>query len=451
MTPEEKTDITHLELHRAPLRWLAVPARIHVIGYKQGDDDRESIKQRFLELAQDFELSENNIVWHNDNAFARSGQKDLILKLDIQANHYTFQVWTKPAQKAKIDFAEIPDCPQDRNFNTGNKLTELDILLGADDLTTRLPELLPGVDTLGSRILDGKINVATNYQPDDRGRERYLIYPAGGKIDGDQAEFIVDNVVRLENNFHLLSLPRSVYAAANDRLRLIENAGSKELETIGAALSTAGTNTLKGWLNDLTAGFTELAKMTEEFNRHFADAVIYKDVLRTIFADFREKPLEGFAPLSAPILRSTTGISADYARLISRIDSVRKQKSGIISILRTKIDLIQRDQSFALQCSMHETTKAQMSMQQTIEGLYVFIVAFYLTELARIVFESLKERGWVSYSSNTMAAAFIPIAILAGLLLSGKAKHWREKLKRRQVVPGRMLKTPELGLGEEDG
>ncbi|MDP1809310.1 MAG: DUF3422 family protein [Actinomycetota bacterium] len=63
-------------------------------------------------------------------------------------------------------------------------------------------------------------------------------------------------------------------------------------------------------------------------------------------------------------------------------------------------------------------------MQTTIEGLYIFIVAFYLTELARIVFEALKEQGILKTSPNLLAAIFIPFAIGAGLVLSGKAGHW---------------------------
>ena len=67
---DKKTDATHLELHSVPLRWLAVPARVHVIGYQQGDEDSQAIKRRFLALVEEFGLSESNIVWHNNNAFA---------------------------------------------------------------------------------------------------------------------------------------------------------------------------------------------------------------------------------------------------------------------------------------------------------------------------------------------------------------------------------------------
>lgn len=72
-------------------------------------------------------------------------------------------------------------------------------------------------------------------------------------------------------------------------------------------------------------------------------------------------------------------------------------------------------------------------MQQTIEGLYVFIVAFYLTELARILFEALESRGIITYPPIILAAAFIPVAILAGLILSGKAKHWWQKIRARRL------------------
>ncbi len=428
----DNIDLTHLVLHGVPLCWLKVPARVHAIGYLRSNHDIEDIKKRFLSLASTFGLNPEDVIFTDTNAFARADKQNLILTLDIQNNHYTFQAWTRPKCQDDFTFGRLPDCPQDFHFDTAEKLTELDILLSDHDLSEKVPQLLPGIDTLGSYILGNDIKVFTNFQPDEHGRERYLIFPTTGNIKSEQSEVIIDNIIKLENNFHLLSLPRMKYNDALNRLRKIEDNGTKNLEVINKTLPDAATNILKTWLNQLTADFAELAKLAEESNRQFADTSTYKAAIHEVFSDFLEEPIENYAPLSTPVLRSTDKISSDHMNLLNRIDRSGKQKTSIISIIRTKIDLLQREQSFALQYSMNETSKAQMAMQQSVEGLYVFIVAFYLTELARIIFEALESRGIIHYSPNILAAYFIPVALLAGLLLSGKIKHWWKWIKNKR-------------------
>lgn len=432
MKVDNNIDLTHLELHNVPLCWLKVPARVHAIGYLRLNHDLDDIKKRFLTLTASFGLNPSDIIFAGATAFARVDKQNLILTLDIQNNHYTFQAWTRPKYHSDFTFGILPDCPKDFHFDTTEKLTELDILLSDHEMSEKVIELLPGIDTMGSHILGNNIKVFTNFQPDNQGRERYLIFPTTGRIKSEQSEIIIDNIIKLENNFHLLSLPQEKYKDAVNRLRKIEDNGTKNLETINNSLPNASTNTLKTWLNQLTADFAELAKLGEESNRQFADASTYKAAIHEVFADFLEEPIENYAPLSTPVLRSTDKISSEHMSLLNRIDRIGKQNTSIISIIRTKIDLLQRDQSFALQCSMNETGKTQMAMQQSIEGLYVFIVAFYLTELAKIIFEALDSRGIIHYSPNILAAYFIPVALLAGLLLSGKIKHWWKRIKYRR-------------------
>ena len=67
-------------------------------------------------------------------------------------------------------------------------------------------------------------------------------------------------------------------------------------------------------------------------------------------------------------------------------------------------------------------------MQKAIKGIYVFFVAFYLTELTLIVFEALHETHRTTYPPVVIAAMFIPLFILVGLVLSG-------------ILPGKMKDT----------
>jgi len=421
---QTQTDAAHQELHRVPQQYLAVPAHIHVVGY--ANDAAADRKAHFLALAERLGVEPPDIHWQETRAFAlRSTETGrLLLKLDVAGDHYTIQTWWM--ENAPPAFGRLPVYPKELDFPGEGKLTELDICwlgtaLSDEGVRARFE---PDTEILSSAVLGGKLHIATDYEPDHEGRERYLVFPVKKQVPGGQVEFIVDNIVRIENHFHLLYRPKINFDRSARALLAIETGSAEEMRALNSTLPTADTETLKESLHLLSAGFAQLATLNDEFQRHFSAAVTYKDILKTAFQAWREQALDGFLPLSAPVLRSSASIAGDYGQLLARVERVRRQKADIINILGTKIDLLERDQSMALQRSMNETAQSQMAMQMTIEGLYIFIVAFYLTELARIVFEALKEQGIVKASPNLLAALFIPVAIGAGLVLSGKAGHW---------------------------
>jgi len=428
-------DATHQELHRVPLQYLAVPAHIHVAGFVLPGEGSPVGREHFLKLAGQLNISAADVRWQGQRAWATKSVDGgrLLLKLESAPAHYTIQIWW--ADGAEPGFGRIPAYPEGFDLQGDAKLTELDICwMSAPPTETAISDCFePDTEILSSAVLGGKLTIATNYEPDGEGRERYLVFPVKEQAQPGQAEFIVDNIVRIENHFHLLYRPKINYEDALRVLIEIESGSAAETRRLNENLPTATTDVLKVSLHELSAGFAQLATLNNEFQRHFSDAVNYKDILKTAFRAWREQPLANYLPLSAPVLRSSLAISGDYGQLLARVERVRKQKSDVINILRTKIDLLERDQSMTLQRNMHETAKSQMTMQVTIEGLYIFIVAFYLTELARIVFEALKERGVIETSPSLLAAFFIPVALAAGLILSGKAGHWLHRFRSKKT------------------
>lgn len=146
--------------------------------------------------------------------------------------------------------------------------------------------------------------------------------------------------------------------------------------------------------------------------------------MRNIFRVWQEESAGEPHLLSHFMLLNIEGLGDDYHRLSQRIDGIRKEMMDIITMLRTKIDLITQEQSLELQRSVDETTKTQVRLQHTVEGLSVIVLAYYMTALAKIVFDTVEKKDLLPYSSYTMTAIFIPAAILISLFLTGKARKW---------------------------
>jgi uncharacterized membrane-anchored protein len=101
---------------------------------------------------------------------------------------------------------------------------------------------------------------------------------------------------------------------------------------------------------------------------------------------------------------------------------------GIISIIRARVDLILEGQNLTLLQSVDKTTKSQVILQHTVEGLSVIVIAYYLAGLAGIIFKGLSEMGWLK-NPHIASAVFVPVAIgLAFVITTVSKKYLRKRL-----------------------
>ncbi|MGQ9782260.1 MAG: hypothetical protein ACUVQ8_08515 [Nitrososphaeria archaeon] len=82
----------------------------------------------------------------------------------------------------------------------------------------------------------------------------------------------------------------------------------------------------------------------------------------------------------------------------------------VLDSVRTYLGIKQKKMNIAEQTSSREQLICLVSLQEILRELEVLIIAFYLTEIARIVFEALYKE-----SAGLMTVAFIPAALLASI------------------------------------
>jgi uncharacterized membrane-anchored protein len=139
-----------------------------------------------------------------------------------------------------------------------------------------------------------------------------------------------------------------------------------------------------------------------------------------------EKPLESFRPVSDFVLGGITGVAEGYQQLLKRIDTLRGGFEGIISIIRTRIDLIVEAQNLTLLQSVDKTTKNQVILQHTVEGLSVIVIAYYVAGLAGYLFKGLQEIGRLK-NANLASALFVPVAIGVAFVITTVSRKYLHK------------------------
>ena len=82
------------------------------------------------------------------------------------------------------------------------------------------------------------------------------------------------------------------------------------------------------------------------------------------------------------------------------------------NLLRTRIDVELEHQNRDLLSSMNRRAQLQLRLQQTVEGLSVAAIGYYVVGLFGYVAKGLEHESF-PVSSTVLTALFVPIALLA--------------------------------------
>jgi len=396
---------------------ILLKTRIKIIGFMQDIADKNKAKEGFIKITRILDTQVSDIQWNEDTAYVSKVINDtkVTIKLKQEQEVYTYQI-VCTAVNGKLTNGEklfqrigVPEHK--------NKLFECYLIVPGVAFTKEDLQLhLPGQRYM-SHIYD-KYKIAAGFEVEGTGKDTFVISSEDQMLDK-----IVEEIVALETNYQLLSVERQRYILAMDKLDILESTIVSQMRIISMNLPKSLPEALKGWLHGLSNNFGDISGIAEESRHRMNDTLLKRDVIRRIFKDWGESD-GGFnyPALSRFYLEKADTLGDQYQRLFIRIDGIRREMADLITILRTKIDLILQEQSLELQRSMDETTKTQMMMQHTVEGLSVIVLSYYTIHLFGFVFESLEASHVINISLTTAKAIFVPIAIGISWYLTFRAK-----------------------------
>ncbi|MEO3471041.1 DUF3422 domain-containing protein [Roseomonas sp. CAU 1739] len=166
---------------------------------------------------------------------------------------------------------------------------------------------------------------------------------------------------------------------------------------------------------ELLAKLTRLAAETE--NREARDryrfdaAAAYHTLVRTRIEDLREDRIEGLQTFRefterrlAPAMSTCRAVAIRQEQLAARIARATR-------LLSTQVDLTRQQQNQALLGSVDRSARMQLRLQQTVEGLSVAAITYYLVGMLAYVLRGVGVAG-VPVPYEVMVAASVPIIAL---------------------------------------
>jgi uncharacterized membrane-anchored protein len=276
---------------------------------------------------------------------------------------------------------------------------------------------------------------------------------AGGAIGGGAAIAYTDFHVRADGYARFLVLDRSLTPRQAGRMqqRLVEIDGyrmmallalpiarrlSPQLLAMERALAALtehiGRNegTDEKLLGELTRLAADVESALAASQYRFGASRAYYELVRSRIAELRERRLPGIQTIDEFMTRRLAPAMATCASVSQRLRDLSERVAQASGLLSTRVEIAREQQNQALLASMNRRARLQLRLQQTVEGLSVAAVSYYVVGLVGYGAKALKAGG-LRIDPDLAAGAAIPIVVL---LVAWAMRRVRHKLDEPAVA-----------------
>ena len=259
---------------------------------------------------------------------------------------------------------------------------------------------------IGATIAGGAGAAFTDLRIREDGFSRLLLLDHG--MTPGQIGRAVQRLVETDTYRMLALLAFPIARARMPELTAIE----QELSSVTAALIQAREEDDPALLERLTRLAAEIESRQTETQFRFAAAASYYDLVQRRIQELREERLSGLQTFGefmerrlAPAMRTCRAVTERQEVLSARV-------ARATELLSTRVEISSERQSHALLESMNRRAILQLRLQETVEGLSVAAITYYVVSLVGHAAEGLEALGVHANPSIAMAVA-IPVVALA--------------------------------------
>ncbi|MEM7765879.1 MAG: DUF3422 domain-containing protein [Pseudomonadota bacterium] len=275
---------------------------------------------------------------------------------------------------------------------------------------------------IGSDVANGKATAVTDFRVHKDGFSRFHVFDGG--MTPWQAGQTVQRLLEIETYriMALLALP-----LAQD---LVPNLSKWEhdLAAIASRMTNEEDTDEPDLLERLTGLQASIEKSYTDSQFRFSAAAAYYALVRRRIEELRESrlaPVQTFHEFTerrlAPAMATCNSVERRQAALSERVDRSAQ-------LLSTRVDLSLERQNQAVLESMNQRVELQLRLQQTVEGLSIAAITYYVVGVVGYVAKGLIAAG-ASLNVDLVMGASVPIV----LAIAGYGVwHTRNELAKHQ-------------------
>ncbi|WP_036534456.1 DUF3422 family protein [Oceanobacter kriegii] len=406
--------VLYEELHNRPSPVIEGSCQVAHFTVKL-NDNRQELHAHVVELCRRFSVPapdpDSSCLYQDFGGF------ELRWERHLEFANFTFIV---PTERA-FETDALAFIPKDwLAAMPGELVVAVSLSLVSEQPTEKqLHQWFEGQRVTGASVADGHASVWTAFRLHSDGFGRILACNKG--LNPYQTGRLVQRLFELETYrlMSLLALP--VARKMGHELSRVEMDLAELNQNISELENQLDDRELLKSLSQLAA---DVERHRSDTNFRFAAAKAYHELVRDRLNQLKEQPLDGFQSMREFLERRLTPGINTCMSVRDQLEDLSRRIHRTTSLLRTRVDLSIQEQNQRLLSSMNQRSELQLRLQQTVEGLSVVVICYYILGLVGIGAEGMKAFGLSvdPYVAKGVALPIILIAVYSGI------KHLREHL-----------------------
>ena len=340
-----------------------------------------------------------------------------------ECNSYTF--FHQGQFKAPFADPVIDSVPQDWLESLPGE-----VLVAANVALRKSPKVAPGIEDLaaffdgnpinGSHVGGGIATVVADFRIHADGFSRYLIDDVS--MSPRQAGRVVQRLLEIETYVMraLLSFP-----LARATMPVLVDADRQLAELINE-MAEVQSKDEPALLERLTRLAATIESTISSTHHQLLGARAYQELVERRIAELREARVEGMPTLREFVERRLLPAMMTCGTVVQLQESLSARISRASELLRTRVDITLQRQNQVIMSATARRAKLQLHLQQTVEGLSIAAVSYYVVGLIGYLAKAVKAAG-IGVNPDLVAGLAIPVVVVIAAL---GVRHIRRGVQR---------------------
>ncbi len=242
-----------------------------------------------------------------------------------------------------------------------------------------------------SELDNGAAAAITDFRQDKDGLTRILLLEKG--LTPARIGAIAQRLIEIETYRTLAMLALPLAQSLSPQMRKIEDG----LTEITQRMRREAKSESDQMLGEITALAAELEAGAAASLYRFGASRAYHEIVEERIASLREQPVAGHGGWSGFLQRRLAPAMRTCRSIEERQANLSRKLARATALLRSWVDLELQRQNSELLSSMDRRARLQLRLQQTVEGLSVAAVSYYVVGLVGYLAKAAKEAGLPVY------------------------------------------------------
>lgn len=283
--------------------------------------------------------------------------------------------------------------------------TRLEIRAWTEEAEKEAIALLDPASLCYSLVEDGRAAAITDFRQDKDGLTRILVLDRG--LSPARAGALSQRLIEIETYRTLAMLGLPLAQSLSPEVRRIEDG----LTAITQRMRENAREESDALLTQITRLAAELEANAATGLYRFGASRAYHGIVDERIAALGEQPVTGYDTWGAFLKRRVAPAMRTCRSVEERQVNLSRKLARATQLLRSWIDVELEKQNSDLLQSMNRRAKLQLRLQQTVEGLSVAAISYYIVGLVGYVARMLQDSG-APLEPSLVTGLSVPVVVL---------------------------------------